>query len=228
MNTPPISLVCLDLAGTTVSDDGLVEDSFIAALDAVRPEDTIEERQKVLEYVTETMGQSKIAVFRALLENETLARTANSAFEVAYAKALETRGVMPIPGAEEAMKALRADGAKIALLTGFSSATRDLVIDSLGWRTLADTTLCPAEAGRGRPFPDLVLAAVLRLEIDDVASVAVCGDTASDMMTGRRAGASIVAGVLTGADSRERLEQGGATHVLHSVADLPEIVSRRS
>ena len=47
----------------------------------------------------------------------------------------------------------------------------------------------------------------------------MAGDTASDIESGLRAGAGLVAGVLTGSGSRAELEQAGA-HVLDSIADL--------
>jgi phosphoglycolate phosphatase len=158
--TAPIDLVCLDLAGTTVSDDGVVEDAFLAALNAVRPNQPAGERSTALAYIIETMGQSKIAVFRALFADEEDAQAANAAFEDAYGHAVLEQGLMPIEGAEATIKALRDAGRKVCLLTGFSKATRDLVIDALGWRDIADLALCPAEAGRGRPHPNIVLTQV--------------------------------------------------------------------
>ena len=79
--------------------------------------------------------------------------------------------------------------------------------------------------GRGRPYPDMILTCVLRLGIDDVRAVAVAGDTESDIRSGLAAGASIVAGVLTGAHDRDRLLAAGATHVLDSVAELVDSAS---
>jgi len=76
---------------------------------------------------------------------------------------------------------------------------------------------------RGRPHPDLVLAAVLALEVDDVGAVAVVGDTASDLLAGTRAGASVVAGVLTGAHGRAELEAAPHTHLVDSVAEFPAL-----
>lgn len=70
----------------------------------------------------------------------------------------------------------------------------------------------------------MVLHAVLRLGVEDVRNVAVVGDSESDMLSGRRAGASIVAGLMTGVHSRERLLKGGATHILDSIIDFPGLV----
>ena len=56
----------------------------------------------------------------------------------------------------------------------------------------------------------MILTALLRLEVDDVRHVAVAGDTASDLIAGSRAGAGVVAGVLTGAHARAELGAGAA------------------
>ena len=73
---------------------------------------------------------------------------------------------------------------------------------------------------------DLPLTALLRLRGGAVGELAVAGDTASDIESGRRAGAAIVAGVLTGASTRADLEQAGAPFILDTIAGiLPYIVS---
>ncbi len=84
----------------------------------------------------------------------------------------------------------------------------------------------PAEAGRGRPAPDLNLTALIRTGASSVDALAAVGDTASDIRSGRAAGAGLVAGVLTGSLSRDRLLAAGADEVLDSVADLPDLLRR--
>jgi phosphonatase-like hydrolase len=220
-----IELVVLDMAGTTVADDGLVVDAFTAAVGAVGVDKGGAEFERMLAYVQETMGQSKIVVFRALLGgDEERAQIANAAFEERYGQLIQSGHCTPIDGAEQTIRALRAAGRKVAFTTGFGRETQDAILTALGWEHLADLALTPSDAGRGRPFPDMVLAAVLRTQATDVRRVAVVGDTSSDILTGLRAGASIVAGVLTGAGSRHELETAGATHVLDSIAELPGIL----
>ena len=63
--------------------------------------------------------------------------------------------------------------------------------------------------------------ALLRLGGGAVSELAVVGDTPSDIESGRRAGAGLVAGVLTGLTSRQELEEAKAHVVLDSVASLP-------
>jgi phosphoglycolate phosphatase len=222
--TGPIQLAALDMAGTTVADDGVVEEAFAQALAVVgsSPDTAVGDP---LEFVRHTMGQAKIAVFTELFGGDAVtAAAANEEFEAAYGQAVDAGAVRPMPGAEAAMAALRAGGVKICLTTGFAPVTRDRIIAALGWGARVDLALSPADAGRGRPWPDMILTAVLRLEIDDVHAVAVAGDTASDLLAGWRSGASVVAGVLTGAHTREQLERAPHTHVVDSVVELPPIM----
>jgi phosphonatase-like hydrolase len=218
-----IALAVLDMAGTTVSDDGLVIRAFDEAATVVGLPAEGDEREQARRYVLDTMGQSKIEVFRALFGSQDRAQEANVAFENAYEKHIDD-DVSPIPGAAEAISQLRSAGVKVALTTGFSPSTQQRLLAALGWQDIADVTLAPADDCRGRPYPDLVLTALLRTGVDDVARVAVLGDTASDILSGLRAGASIVAGTLTGAHDEETLRDAGATHVVASVAEFPKHV----
>jgi phosphoglycolate phosphatase len=219
-----IQLAVLDMAGTTVADGGLVLRAFDAAATAAGIETQGPERDRALQYVLDTMGQSKIAVFRALLGDEERAQLGNRAFETAYDQLIGEVDITPIPGAAEAIGALRGAGVKVALTTGFSRGTQDRLLNALGWNDIADLTLAPSDAGRGRPYPDMVLTALLRLGVDAVDQVAVLGDTTSDIGTGLAAGARIVAGTLTGAHNAEQLRAAGATHVVPSVTEFAELV----
>jgi phosphoglycolate phosphatase len=217
-----VRLACLDMAGTTVTDDGVVERAFV---EAMMGEGLIDEGELrgALDVVRRTMGQSKIDVFRALLGDESKAVAANAAFETAYDRAVLRGEVRPVAGAEEAMQRLRDAEIWICLITGFAPSTRDAIIDALAWRPLVDLALSPVDVGRGRPWPDLVLSAARHFQVE-LGAVAVCGDTVSDLLCGSRAGAGIVAGVV--ADPERVVEMAAAphTHLLTSVRELPGIV----
>ncbi|MFJ7078086.1 phosphonatase-like hydrolase [Streptomyces sp. NPDC098781] len=222
-----LRLVVLDMAGTTVADGGLVERAFAAASAELGVEPGTPDHADKLAYVRATMGESKISVFRHLFGTEEKAQRANAAFEKAYGELVDGGLVAPIPGAREAIEELQAGGRTVVLTTGFARVTQDAILDALGWRDLVPLTLCPADAGgRGRPYPDMVLTALLRTAAaDDVREIAVVGDTSYDMLSGVRAGAGLVAGVLTGAHDADALRAAGATHVLDSVAQLPGVIT---
>ena len=215
----PIRLACLDMAGTTVTDEGVVERSFVEAMVEEAGVDQ-GELPGVLDIVRRTMGQSKIDVFRTLLRDEARAQAANGAFERAYERAVSRGEVTAVPGAERVMRAMRAAGVRVCLLTGFAPSTREAVIDALGWRLLIDLALSPVDVGRGRPEPDLVVAASQRLHVP-VSEVAVFGDTVSDLLCGTRAGAAVVGGVVRDLDRRDELAAAPHTHL---VADIGEIL----
>jgi phosphonatase-like hydrolase len=222
-------LAALDMAGTTVADDGLVEEAFGAALAEVGspsppPGAPDHPATDTLAYVRRTMGRSKIEVFTALYGDAARAEAANLAFEAAYRRNVVAGGVTPIDGAVEAIEAMRSGGIRVCLTTGFSAATRDALLECLGWEQQVDLALSPGDAGRGRPWPDMILTAVIRLSVGDVRNVAVAGDTMSDLWAGHRAGAGIVAGVLSGAHGAAELASAPHTHILGSVSELPALI----
>lgn len=219
-----IQVVVMDMAGTTVADDGLVVEAFEAAATAAGLPTGGAERENARQYVLDTMGQSKIVVFRALFGDESVAQQANTVFEDAYAALIDSGSATPIDGAAEAITRLRDAGVKVALTTGFSSATQGKLLAALGWQSLADLVLAPGDGVRGRPYPDLVLTSLMRLNADGVRNVAVIGDTASDVETALRAGAAIAAGTLTGAHNADQLRDAGATHVVGSPAEFADLV----
>jgi phosphonatase-like hydrolase len=212
------------MAGTTVADDGTVMEAFTAAI--AEQDLPVAAFSQAMKDVRASMGQSKIEVFRRILGDDAAAVKANEAFEDHYGAAVGRGSVAAIPGAEETFAVLREAGIKICLNTGFAPVTRDAIISWLGWGPLIDLALSPADAGRGRPWPDLPLTALLRLGGGAVSELAVAGDTGSDVESGLRAGAAVVAGVLTGAGTRADLEQAGAPLILDTIAGLlPHVLS---
>lgn len=219
----PIELVILDMAGTTVLDDGVVEQAFQRAADRTGVAARMR-WDEALGYVRETMGQSKIDVFTHLSGGDVAKATeASLAFEAAYAEIVAEGGAAEIPGAAALISDLRAAGYQVVLTTGFAPPTRDAIIDALGWGSLVDLALSPVDAGRGRPAPDLVLTAMLRTGTHSVDRVAVFGDTTSDIASGLRAGAGLVGGVLSGAHASDALLAAGAHLVLDDISGLRQL-----
>jgi phosphonatase-like hydrolase len=214
-----IELICFDMAGTTVNDQGLVLDAFRGTIDELGV--TGDAAREAEAYVIETMGQSKIEVFTELFDAR--ADAANDAFERQFVTLALEVGVSEIPGARATVEELKSRGLAVALTTGFSPATREVLIDILGWSELFGLRVSPADAGRGRPTPDMILLCALRSRVSAVQTIMVVGDTASDMQAGRRAGVGQCVGVLSGTDNEARLLESGADSVLESVVDLTRV-----
>jgi phosphonatase-like hydrolase len=211
-----VELICFDMAGTTVLDNGLVLEAFRRTIEDLDvPSDEADTAEA---YVIETMGQSKIEVFTALFGER--AAVANEAFERNFVESAQVLGVSEIPGARSTVETLRDVGLQVALTTGFSPSTREALIDVLGWGDLFELRVSPADAGRGRPAPDMLWTCALKAQITAASSLMVVGDTASDMVAGLRAGAGYCVGVLSGNDDQARLIANGADDVIDSVVDL--------
>jgi len=211
-----VELICFDMAGTTVLDNGLVLEAFRRTIEDL--EVSPDEAESAEAYVVETMGQSKIEVLTALFGVR--ASTANESFERNFVESAQELGVSEIPGARSTVETLRDVGLQVALTTGFSPSTREALIDVLGWGDLFELRVSPADAGRGRPAPDMLWWCALKSQITSASSLMVVGDTASDMVAGLRAGAGYCVGVLSGTDDQARLIANGADDVIDSVVDL--------
>lgn len=223
----PWQLACLDLAGTTVRDDGLVVRAVTDALASVGLHPGSLKYGQAMSIVREAMGHSKIDVFRRILNDEARAFEVNLRYEYAYSASVAAGLVAPIPGAADAITTLRAAGIRVALTTSIAAPTREAILRVLGWHSIVDIALSPGDAERPRPYPDLILEAAHRLYVSDLRSVVVVGDTVSDMLSGVRAGAGLVAGVLTGFGDRAGLRAAGASHVLGSIGELPRLLAVR-
>ena len=220
---PDPRLAVLDMNGTTVTDAGAAERAVEHALAVCGISG--HRLDAALARSRRNAGLDRTELFADVFADDAgAARAASRTFAAAYDAMIADGAVRPVPGAEETVHDLRRRGVKVCLATGFSRHTQNSILEALGWMGLADLSLCSEDAGRGRPYPDMVLTAVLALDIHDVREVLVVGDTGADIASGLRAGAGAAVGVLTGAQSRGELTAAGATAVVPSIADLPGLL----
>ncbi|GAA2326766.1 HAD family hydrolase [Streptomyces cuspidosporus] len=215
-NTPRIDLAVLDMAGTTIADNGIVERSVdealsLAGLGPITPET-----------LRPLRGMAKTDMFSRLAPDPRKAAEAHRHFVDLMLNAVPAGELPARDGAESVLVSLRERGVKTCLMTGFDPAVQDALLDALGWRDLIDLTVAPSGTLRGRPYPDLILTAVIKLGIEAVQNVLVAGDTANDLLAGTRSGAGHVIGVLGGAHAREQLQAAPHTAI---AADLEELAA---
>jgi len=218
----------IDTGGTTVRDDDVALTAFVEALAAYGAGPDVAGFDDRLTFVRRTLGHERLDVFRVLLGDERRAQLAHRVFDAAIESAIAHGGVEPVPGARQAMEALHDAGIAVCLATGYSQRTLNQIVEAMGWQTLVDHAVAPGIGRRGRPHPDLILSAILELGMESVTEVAVAGDTISDLVAGRRAGASIVAGVLNGAHRPAELSRAPHTHLIEGVWDLPDLLVQDS
>jgi phosphoglycolate phosphatase len=113
---------------------------------------------------------------------------------------------------------LRASGRRLAVATSDDRVPTTRTLAALGLSGLVDAVACADDGVAVKPAPDMVVRLCAELGIEP-ARTAVVGDSAADLEMGRRAGAGLVVGVLTGIGDWSHLAPL-ADLVLASVAEL--------
>jgi HAD superfamily hydrolase (TIGR01509 family) len=124
--------------------------------------------------------------------------------------------VEPLRGARALLEDLRDRGRLIVLASSAKANEVDHYLELLDARELADGWTTSADVAVTKPAPDLVLAALAKL---DGAPGVMVGDSTWDCEAAKRAGITSIA-VLTGGFSREELEAAGASAVYGSIDEL--------
>ncbi len=220
-----IELVVCDMAGTTVRDAGQVPQAFTSALAAHGFEVTPQA-------INSLRGASKRLAILNLIpqapDRESIAERVYSTFVLHLAQVFNGT-VEPVPGAREMIDALRTRGVRVALNTGFDRETTDLLLDALRWRDgVVDAVVCGDEVKLGRPAPYMIFHCMEATGVSNVRHVANVGDTVLDLQAGHNAGVAWNIGVLSGAHGRDQMQELPHTHLLGSVAELPELLFSRT
>ncbi|AJT41736.1 phosphonatase-like hydrolase [Psychromicrobium lacuslunae] len=225
-----ISLVVLDMAGTTIDDHGLVY-------------------QALAECVTETgasvsnsdlqlwMGTDKITAIEGLMRaagREPARQDVTAAFgrfHQILAHSYRQLPPVPLAGIPDALAELRFTGVKVALTTGFDDAVVGPLLSSLDWsvgeglHTTVDAVVTTSEVTAGRPAPFMIHHAMEKLGVTDVRTVLSAGDTVVDVQAGLNAG-TISCAVLSGQLEAAAFTPHQPDYILNSAADIPELLTK--
>jgi phosphoglycolate phosphatase len=222
---PPISLVCLDLAGIVI-DDSVVERAFAEAIATQGIVPGTQDYARSMVRFDRSRGRPPAAVLRELFETDEMrAQVASLAFDRSFRAAAQRFGVSVPAIVADAIGKAAGSGAQVVLVTVLSrSACEDL----LGPLRGPDLVLCADDVPRSFPWPDPVLTAMLQLGTGDVHEVAVVSATEDGVLSGHRAGAGRVVGIGCGSRPVEALREAGATHVLDSIAAFSDLLTEAS
>jgi phosphonatase-like hydrolase len=220
-----IKLIIFDIAGTIVEDHGEVVSAFAAALQANGILFTQEE-------LKQWKGASKREVIRHFVEHGESTSDPNETVEATYRcfraelESLYAQRIQPIDGAAATFAWCRDHGILLATTTGFYREISDLILDKTAWRDLFAANISSSDVRQGRPAPYMIFRAMEAAGVQNVREVINVGDTPLDLQAGSNAGVRCVIGVLTGAHDRESLLREPHTHILESIAELPDLLER--
>lgn len=224
--TTRVELAVLDMAGTTIDEGQQVYRVLAETANAYGASPSEAD-------IARWHGAAKHEALRALLTpsggappNADLLDAVVADFRARLTSAYAASPPRPLPGITDAMDALRSEGIRIALTTGFDRDIVDSLLAALGWEgeSTVDAVVCGSDVTAGRPAPFMIFRAMEKLGVTDVSRVLVAGDTPRDLQAGTNSGAALVVGVLSGADDAVELGRYRHTHLLASVADLPALL----
>ena len=228
-DTSPVSLVCWDVVGAAAVDDSVLERAFAEAIATQGVVTGTAAYVRSMVQFDRMRGWPPADVIRILFpEEEIRAQAANLAFERSFQAALDRFGVLPLPGANDALAKLTAAGIKVCLVSPLSRSALSLIVERLDWWQRVDLVLCVDDVARGFPRPDLILTAALRLGIGDVRDLAVVTASEGGVLSAQRAGSRFVVGVLSDVDDASRLRRAGATHLLADIGELPDLLASQA
>jgi len=222
-----IELVALDIAGTTVDEGGLVyrvlEETVTDAVGSPVPSDLL----------LQWKGTSKREAVAGLLDalegdtSEAAVDKVHADFRTRLVGGYRDTPPVPLPGVVDTLETLRRRGVRVALQTGYSADIAEPILAGLGWDVggpLIDAVATSDQVPASRPAPYLIFRCMEATGVTSTQRVLVAGDTPNDLAAGSNAGARFVVGVLTGSFDATALGRERHTHLLPSVAQLPEIL----
>lgn len=120
---------------------------------------------------------------------------------------------------------LKSQNIAVGIGTGLTTDLADLLLQHLNWNRGDFAYMGTAsEAGRGRPYPDMInhMLSALNLQPSQLLKV---GDTAADIKEGKNAGA-LTAVLLSGTQDEVSLVKLHPDFILHSLSELKEILGK--
>jgi len=234
-----ISMVMFDLSGTTVQDDTGVRDCLYQAAVEFGLKTTPEE-------ILQHMGTNKIHLYQFLIARERGKEIDFKDFEkIKDPETLERvmpvfnryeelmiehyrKNVEEVPGTSDVFRWCHEHGIKVATDTGFHHGVVEAIMEGVGWLRdglvdiSVDVESIPGQIGRPAPF--MIFHAMTQLNVQSIHEVIKIGDTPAAMLEGHNAGCKGVIGVLSGPRPVTAWGRYWHTHVIPSVADLPDLI----
>jgi len=216
-----IKLFVFDMAGTTIDEQNVV---YITVCEAINYFGVETKLERVLEFGA---GKEKKQAIHDVLESleindEVLVENVFNYFKTKLDENYKHLKVTAVEGVDLKLLELREENKTVVLNTGYNRRIATLLLNKLKWEKGIhyDMLITADDIKRGRPHPDMIEMAMKEFGITDSSLVLKAGDSKIDIEEGKNAGCGLNIGVLSGAQTREQLEQANPDYIIESLKDL--------
>jgi pyrophosphatase PpaX len=217
-------MILFDLDGTLVDSTDLILQSFVHTFDTHAPG-----RVPSREALIATFGRSLPATLREMAREEGAADPDGWASQMldtyrAFQREHHDRLIQPFDGVEDMLRALRAGGHRLGVVTSKMERSARRGLRLFGLEHYFEVGVFHDDTGTHKPDPAPLLLAAARGGVAPSA-VTYVGDSTHDIIAGRAAGMRTVA-VLWGPFDRAVLEAEHPDHLIAHPSELREVLEK--
>ncbi len=210
------------IEGVVFDVDGTIIDTFehiVQAFEVVLPEHGVTSDRAA---ITAVIGQTLHQCYELLHPDGDQERMTARHHEVQQTPDLHNL-ITVYDGFLDMLEKVAHSGLKHAVLTNRSRDSLDLIFDHLDLQEKFDVIVTPQDVRVPKPNPEGLELVAQRLAIP-VTQLAIVGDTAIDIETGKNADVAMTIGVTHGFGSRESLNTAQADHIINHFDELPAVL----
>lgn len=218
-------MVVFDMAGTTINEGGIVYNTLKDTLRHYNISFTEEEFNKF-------HGVNKKEVLNHFIRREINSIDPSYEYDVykhfdesLKANYFNSNSIKVMDGALPLFKKLRENNIKVCFNTGYSRNMAENILKNVNIKleTDIDDIVASSEVKSGRPAPYMLEKLMNKYNINPDEIIKV-GDTVIDIKEGQNANTKYQISVLSGADSRETLQNYNPHLIVNSVKDLIDYI----
>ena len=221
-------MVVFDMAGTTVDEDNVVYKTLREAFVKKGYEVSLE---LVLQHGA---GKEKYNAVLDILKivngtDDLSCDIANVIFQIfqdSLNAVYDDMDVKSFAYTTDVFQYLKTKNVKVVLNTGYNRQTANQLLKKLNWQSGEhfDLLVTADDVQNNRPYPDMILLAMKKLNITDPSTVIKVGDSAIDIEEGRTANCGLTIGVTTGAQNEDQLKAANPDYIFDSLKQLMQIL----
>lgn len=184
---PHYRAVILDMDGTLIDSNAAHVHAWVEALREHGHQVSEEHIWPLVGMGGDNLLPAAVGISKESKEGKEISERRGEIFKTRYVP-----GIQPFPGVRPLLERLRKEGLRLVIATSSPGDELEKNLEIAGIADLLEDSTSASDAGRSKPDPDVVKAALDRLDLP-AAEVVMLGDTPYDIEAAGKAGVKVVA-----------------------------------